>query len=85
MPERAVEVVERGGQVALAEVGCADPLVEQRLRLRVRPLAMEDVKARLKQIGFVYDGTSRQAMAAQRAKDYDVASRAVKIAGLKPE
>jgi tripartite-type tricarboxylate transporter receptor subunit TctC len=48
-------------------------------------LAQPDVRARMKEIGFPYDGTALEAMAAQRRKDFELAGRAVKVAGLKPE
>jgi tripartite-type tricarboxylate transporter receptor subunit TctC len=48
-------------------------------------LAQPDVRARMKEIGFPYDGTSLEDMAAQRRKDYEIAGRAVKVAGLIPE
>ena len=50
-----------------------------------RVLAQPEVRSRMKEIGFPYDGTALEDMAAQRRKDYEVAGRAVKIAGLKPE
>ena len=39
----------------------------------------------MKEIGFPYDGTAIEEMAAQRRKDFELAGRAVKVAGLKPE
>jgi len=50
-----------------------------------KALALPDVRARMKQIGFPYDGTALEKMAEQRRKDYEIAGRAVKIAGLKPQ
>ena len=50
-----------------------------------KALALPDVSAFMKKIGFPYDGTALDDMAAQRRKDFELAGRAVKIAGLKPE
>ena len=50
-----------------------------------RAIALPEVRARIRDGGFLFDGTSLEAMAAQRAKDYEVAVRAVNSAGLKPE
>jgi tripartite-type tricarboxylate transporter receptor subunit TctC len=62
------------------------PQIVRKIRDEIdKALALPDVRAKMRQIGFPYDGTSLEAMGAQRAKDYEVASRAVKIAGLKPE
>ena len=74
-----------GGVDIWAPAGVAAPIV-RRLHAEIdKALAQAEVRARMKEIGFPYDGTALEEMAAQRRKDFELAGRAVKIAGLKPE
>lgn len=60
--------------------------VVQKIRDEIdRALALPDVRKRMSEIGFPYSGISREAMLAERSKDFETSGRAVKIAGLKPE
>ena len=62
------------------------PAVVAKIRDEIdRALQLPDVRKRMSEIGFPYNGTSREAMLAERTKDFDTAGRAVKIAGLKAE
>jgi tripartite-type tricarboxylate transporter receptor subunit TctC len=66
--------------------GATPPAIVRRIRDEIdKTLALPELRETMKKISFPYDGTSLEAMAAQRTKDYEVATRAVKIAGLKPE
>jgi tripartite-type tricarboxylate transporter receptor subunit TctC len=47
--------------------------------------ALPDVHQKMTDIAFPYDGLALDQMAATRLKDVDVATRAIKAAGLKPE
>lgn len=74
-----------GGVDVWAPAAVPVPIV-RRLHSEIdKVLAQPDVRARMKEIGFPYDGTALEEMAAQRRKDFELAGRAVKIAGLKPE
>jgi tripartite-type tricarboxylate transporter receptor subunit TctC len=74
-----------GGVDVWAPAGVPAPIV-RRLHSEIdKVLAQPDVRARMREIGFPYDGTALEEMAAQRRKDFELAGRAVKIAGLKPE
>ena len=74
-----------GGVDVWAPAAVPVPVV-RRLHAEIdKVLAQPDVRARMKEIGFPYDGTALEDMAAQRRKDFELAGRAVKIAGLKPE
>jgi tripartite-type tricarboxylate transporter receptor subunit TctC len=74
-----------GGVDVWAPAG-VPPAIQQRLRAEIdKALALPETQARMKQISFPYDGTALEDMAAQRRKDYDIATRAIKVAGLKPE
>ncbi|MFM9968562.1 MAG: Bug family tripartite tricarboxylate transporter substrate binding protein [Burkholderiales bacterium] len=74
-----------GGVDIWAPVGSPSPVVK-RLHAEIdRVLAQAEVRTRMKEIGFPYDGTALEEMATQRRKDYELAGRAVKAAGLKPE
>jgi tripartite-type tricarboxylate transporter receptor subunit TctC len=74
-----------GGVDIWAPAGIPAPLVG-RIRDEIdKALALPDVRARMKEISFPYDGTALEEMGALRQKDYELAARAVKIAGLKPE
>ena len=74
-----------GGVDTWAPAGTPQPIV-RRLQAEIdKILAQPEVRTRMKEIGFPYDGTSLEEMAAQRRKDFELAGRAVKIAGLKPE
>lgn len=74
-----------GGVDIWAPAAVPVPVV-RRLHTEIdKVLAQPDVRARMKEIGFPYDGTALEEMAAQRRKDFELAGRAVKIAGLKPE
>lgn len=74
-----------GGVDVWAPAAVPVPIV-RRLHTEIdKVLAQPDVRARMKEIGFPYDGTALEEMAAQRRKDFELAGRAVKIAGLKPE
>lgn len=74
-----------GGVDVWAPAAVPVPIV-RRLHTEIdKVLAQPDVRARMKEIGFPYDGTALEDMAAQRRKDFELAGRAVKIAGLKPE
>ena len=74
-----------GGVDIWAPAGVAAPVV-RRLHAEIdKALGQPDVQALMKKIGFPYDGTALDNMAAQRRKDFELAGRAVKIAGLQPE
>ena len=74
-----------GGVDIWAPAGVPAPIV-RRLHAEIdRVLGQAEVRARMKEIGFPYDGTAMEDMAAQRRKDFELAGRAVKVAGLKPE
>jgi tripartite-type tricarboxylate transporter receptor subunit TctC len=74
-----------GGVDIWAPAGVPQP-VARRLHTEIdKVLAQPEVRAKMKEIGFPYDGNALEAMAAQRSKDYELAGRAVKIAGLRPE
>ncbi len=74
-----------GGVDIWAPVGVPAPIV-RRLHTEIdRVLGQPEVRARMKEIGFPYDGTAIEEMAAQRRKDFELAGRAMKVAGLKPE
>jgi len=61
-------------------------LAVRRLHAEIdKALALPDARALMKKISFPYDGTALEDMAVQRRKDFELAGRAVKIAGLKPE
>ncbi len=51
----------------------------------VKAFSLPDVRTRMKEISFPYDGTGPEDMLALRKKDYDVTMRAIKAAGLTPE
>jgi tripartite-type tricarboxylate transporter receptor subunit TctC len=60
--------------------------IARRLHAEIdKALAAPDVRARMKEISFYYDGTALEALAAQRRKDAEIAGRAIKAAGLVAE
>lgn len=74
-----------GGVDVWAPAGVPTPIVRRLVSEIDKVLGQPEVRARMKEIGFPYDGTSLEEMAAQRRKDFELAGRAVKIAGLNPE
>jgi tripartite-type tricarboxylate transporter receptor subunit TctC len=86
MGEQLPDYEKISGGVDIWAPAAVPPAIVRRLHTEIdRILAQPEVRARMKEIGFPYDGTALDDMAAQRRKDYEVAGRAVKVAGLKPE
>lgn len=74
-----------GGVDVWAPAAVPSPIVRRLYTEIDKVLAQPEVRARMKEIGFPYDGAAMEEMAAQRRKDFELAGRAVKVAGLIPE
>ncbi|OGA02657.1 MAG: hypothetical protein A3H35_14530 [Betaproteobacteria bacterium RIFCSPLOWO2_02_FULL_62_17] len=74
-----------GGVDIWAPAGVPAPVLRRLHEEIDKALGQPDVQALMKKIGFPYDGTALDDMAVQRRKDFELAGRAVKIAGLKAE
>lgn len=74
-----------GGVDIYGPAGLSAPIARRLHAELEKALAAPDARARMKEISFYYDGTALEAMAAQRRKDFEVTSRAIKAAGIKPE
>lgn len=86
MGEQVPDYEKVGGGVDLYAPAGLPPAIARRIETEMKnALAAPDVRARMKEISFFYDGTSLEEMGAQRRRDMAIVARAIKAAGLKPE
>ncbi len=74
-----------GGNDVYGPAGLPGPILGRLHTELEKALAAPEVRARMKEVSFFYDGTALEEMAAQRRKDIDITARAIKAAGLVPE
>jgi tripartite-type tricarboxylate transporter receptor subunit TctC len=61
------------------------PVIAKRIYTEIdRAAALPDVRQRMKEISFPYDGTALGDMTAIRTREVDTVTRALKAAGLEP-
>ena len=74
-----------GGVDLYGPAGISAPITKRIENEMQKAMATPEVRSRMKEIAFFYDGTALDEMGAQRRRDIEVVARAIKAAGLKPE
>jgi tripartite-type tricarboxylate transporter receptor subunit TctC len=74
-----------GGVDLYAPANMPAPLAKRIESEAQKAMALPDVRGRMKEIAFFYDGTALEAMGEMRRKDIEVVARAIKAAGIKAE